>query len=77
MLHHASGEYVDLPGWSEQIGEARSEDELPENARRYLAFVEEFIGVPVVMIGVGPGREQTVWTGAGRETVPGKAVAAA
>jgi adenylosuccinate synthase len=77
VLHHTVGEYVDLPGWSEDIGEVRTEDDLPENARRYLAFVEEFIGVPVVMIGVGPGREQTVWTPAGRETVPGKAVAAA
>jgi len=77
VLHHTVGEYVELPGWHEEIGEVRSEDELPENARRYLAFVEEFVGVPVVMIGVGPGREQTVWTAAGRETTPGKAVTAA
>jgi len=76
VLHHTVGEYVELPGWSEDIGEARSVEELPENARSYLAFVEEFIGVPVVMIGVGPGREQTVWTAAGRATVPGKASAA-
>jgi len=77
VLHHTVGEYVELPGWSEDIGELRSEDELPQNARDYLAFVEDFIGVPVVMIGVGPGREQTVWTASGRETVPGKSVAAA
>jgi len=77
VLHHTVGEYVELPGWSEEIGEARSEEELPENARRYLAFVEELVGVPVVVIGVGPGREQTLWTAAGRETTPGKAVAAA
>jgi adenylosuccinate synthase len=77
VLHHAKGEYVELPGWSEDIGEARNEDDLPENARSYLAFIEEFLGVPVVMIGVGPGREQTVWTAPGLETVPGKAVAAA
>src|ERR687889_1577048 len=36
VLHHTVGEYVELPGWSEDIGEARSEDELPDNARRYL-----------------------------------------
>jgi len=77
VLHHTSGEYVELPGWNEDIGEARSEDELPDNARDYLAFVEEFIGVPVVMVGVGPGREQTIWTAAGRETAPGRSVAAA
>ncbi len=77
VLHHTQGEYVELPGWSEEIGEARGVEELPENARRYLAFVEEFVGVPVVVVGVGPGREQTLWTDAGRETTPGKAVAAA
>ncbi|MBS1869864.1 MAG: adenylosuccinate synthase [Actinobacteria bacterium] len=76
VLHHTVGEYVELPGWSEEIGEARSVDELPQNARDYLAFVEQFIGVPVVMVGVGPGREQTVWTDAGRATVPGRASAA-
>jgi len=77
VLHHTVGEYVELPGWSEDIGEAQSPEDLPDNARDYLAFVEEFIGVPVVMVGVGPGREQTVWTAAGRETVPGRSVAAA
>jgi adenylosuccinate synthase len=76
VLHHAEGEYVELPGWSEPIGEARSERELPENARRYLAFVEELVGVPVALVGVGPGREQTIWTAAGLETVSGRAVAA-
>ena len=77
VLHHTVGEYAELPGWSEDIGEARAPDDLPDKARDYLAFIEEFIGVPVVMVGVGPGREQTVWTAAGRTTVPGKSVAAA
>jgi adenylosuccinate synthase len=74
VLHHARGSYVELPGWSEPIGEAACEEELPANARRYLAFVEEFVGVPVALVGVGPGREQTLWTAAGRETTPGRAV---
>src|SRR5829696_1846566 len=77
VLHHATGDYVELPGWTEDITDATSEDELPENARSYLRFVEEFIGVPVVLIGVGPGREQTIWTSASRETTPGRAVTAA
>jgi adenylosuccinate synthase len=76
VLHHAAGEYVELPGWSEEIGDVRDEEELPENARRYLAFIEKFLGVPVTLIGVGPGREQTVWTAAGRDTAPGRAVLA-
>jgi adenylosuccinate synthase len=77
VLHHTVGEYVELSGWSEDITEARSVEELPDTARDYLAFVEEFIGVPVVLVGVGQGREQTIWTPAGRETTPGKAVATA
>ncbi len=76
VLHHARGEYVELDGWDEDISDARSEEELPENARAYLRFMEEFIGVPIVLISVGPGREQTMWTEAGRETAPGKAVPA-
>jgi adenylosuccinate synthase len=76
VLHHARGEYVELPGWSEDISDARSEEELPENARAYLRFMEEFIGVPIVLISVGPGREQTMWTEAGLKTAPGRAVPA-
>ena len=76
VLHHARGEYVELPGWSEEISEARSEEELPENARAYLRFMEEFVGVPIVLISVGPGREQTMWTAAGLETAPGRAIPA-
>jgi adenylosuccinate synthase len=77
VLHHATGDYVELPGWDEDISDARSEDELPENARAYLRYIEEALGVPVVLISVGPGREQTMWTEAGLGTVPGQTVPAA
>ena len=39
----------------------------PQAARDYLAFIADFVGVPVALIGVGPGREQMIWTGAGRD----------
>jgi adenylosuccinate synthase len=77
VLHHATGDYVELPGWSEDISDARSEEDLPENARAYLRYIEEALGVPVVLISVGPGREQTMWTEAGLATVPGQTVPAA
>jgi adenylosuccinate synthase len=64
VLHHAVGEYVELPGWSEDISECRSESDLPETARQYLRFVSEFVGVPIALVGVGPGGEQVIWTGA-------------
>jgi adenylosuccinate synthase len=63
VLHHAAGEYLELEGWSEDITECRSEAELPAAARDYLRFVSEFVGVPIALIGVGPGREQVIWTG--------------
>ena len=62
MLHHAAGEYVELPGWTEDLSECRSEAELPDAARDYLQFMAEFVGVPIALIGVGPGREQVIWT---------------
>jgi adenylosuccinate synthase len=70
VLHHARGEYVELPGWSQDITECRSEDDLPAAARDYLAFLAEGTGVPVVLIGVGPGRDQVIWCGKGAERMP-------
>jgi adenylosuccinate synthase len=66
VLHQAVGDYDELPGWSEDLSEVRSESDLPQAARDYLAFVEEQVGVPVVLIGVGPGREQIIWTEAAK-----------
>src|SRR5215210_1170356 len=61
VLHQATAEYEELPGWSEDITECRSESDLPQNARDYLRYVSEAVGVPITLIGVGPGREQVVW----------------
>ena len=65
VLHHAGGEYEELPGWDEDITECRSEDELPQAARDYLAYISDFVGVPIALISVGPGRDQIIWTDAG------------
>ncbi len=66
VLHHAVGEYEELPGWSEDITGCRSEDELPQAARDYLRYIAEFVRVPVALVSVGPDREQVIWTEAGR-----------
>ena len=42
VLHHARGEYVELPGWSEDLTGCRSDDELPATAREYLQFIAGF-----------------------------------
>jgi adenylosuccinate synthase len=77
MLHHAAGIYEELPGWEEPIGDCRAWSELPQAARDYLEFVEEFVGVPVALVGVGPGREQVIWTDAGKETAVARRAAIA
>jgi adenylosuccinate synthase len=68
-MHQASGEYELLPGWDEDISEIRDERDLPQAARDYLQFISEFIGVPIALIGVGPGRDQVIWTEAGRNSL--------
>ena len=62
ILHKTRGELVELPGWDEDISAARSLDELPDNARRYLELVSEYVGVPIAFVGVGPGRDQIIAT---------------
>jgi len=52
-----------MPGWSEDISQARSEADLPEAVTNYLNFIEEFVGVPVIMVGVGPDHDQIIWRG--------------
>jgi adenylosuccinate synthase len=65
VLHHATAEYEELPGWREEISECRSIADLPQAARDYLDWIADQTGVPVTLVGVGPGREQTLWTEAG------------
>lgn len=52
--------YETVPGWSEDISKARSFEELPVNAQKYVMMIEEAAGVPVKWIGVGPAREETI-----------------
>ncbi|HEY2636315.1 MAG TPA: adenylosuccinate synthetase, partial [Solirubrobacteraceae bacterium] len=75
VLHHAEARYEELPGWDEELGDVRTEDDLPQAARDYLEYIAEAVGVPVVLVGVGPAREQTIWTGAAQATAPLRAMA--
>jgi adenylosuccinate synthase len=77
VMHHAAGDYEQLPGWDDQIGDVRDERDLPQAARDYLAYISEFVGVPIALVGVGPGREQTFFTGAGRASNAARATAPA
>lgn len=61
ILHNVTPEYEDLPGFSEEITECRSEADLPSEARDYIRFISDFVGVPIALVGVGPGHDQNVW----------------
>lgn len=52
--------YVELPGWSGDVISARTLQDLPEEARSYLRFVEEFTETPVAIVSVGPDRDETI-----------------
>ncbi len=57
-LHKAKPIYEQLPGWGEDLSEATERHHLPSRARDYIAFLEAQVGVPISLVGVGPGREQ-------------------
>ncbi|KAA0015621.1 adenylosuccinate synthase [Salinicola corii] len=52
--------YHDLPGWNESTIGARSVDDLPVNARAYIAFLEKEVGTPIDIISTGPDRNETI-----------------
>jgi adenylosuccinate synthase len=59
-LAQCSPIYQEMPGWEEDISQARKLDDLPKRAREYLNRIEELTEVPFSIISVGPGREQTI-----------------
>jgi adenylosuccinate synthase len=61
ILHSATPEYEELPGFDLDLTACRSAEDLPQEARDYLGFIADFVGVPVRLVGVGPDREQVIW----------------
>ncbi len=61
ILHNATPEYIDLPGFGDEITECRKQEDLPPEALDYIRFISDFVGVPIALVGVGPGHDQNVW----------------
>ena len=59
-FHHAKPIYEMFPGWSEDISQAQTLDDLPQNAKDYVLALEKMSGTRFSAIGVGPGRENTI-----------------
>jgi adenylosuccinate synthase len=60
VLHKVTPAYEELPGWDADISGATERGQLPPEARAYLDFLEAQVGVPIRLVGVGPGREQFI-----------------
>lgn len=60
ILEAVDVKYEDIPGWKSNISKCRTWDALPDNAKKYIARIEELIGVKCKWIGVGPGRDAIV-----------------
>ncbi len=60
-LNKAKPVYTTLPGWNCEIRGIKSYEELPENCRKYIEFIEKEIETPITMISNGPGREDIIY----------------
>jgi adenylosuccinate synthase len=60
LLHKVTPVYEELPGWSTDLSGVTEPDQLPDTARDYIAFLEQQVGVPIRLVGVGPRRDQYV-----------------
>ena len=61
LLAKAKPVYVKLPGWKTDIRGIKKYEDLPENCRRYIEFIEKEIGYPITMVSNGPGREDIIY----------------
>jgi len=52
--------FAELPGWDEPLSGLRHYKDLPQSCRHYLNFIEEFVGVPIAILSIGPERDETI-----------------
>ena len=52
--------YTEIAGWKEDLTKITSEDEFPENFKKYIAFIKKELEIPITVISVGPDRKQTI-----------------
>jgi adenylosuccinate synthase len=52
--------YVELPGWNQDLTKMKSEEEFPQAFKDYIAFLEKELETPIVIVSVGPDRDQTI-----------------
>ena len=60
VLRECKPVYAYLDGWKEDISNCKTYDELPENAKKYIEFIEKEVEVPIVIVSTGPDKTQTI-----------------
>ncbi|HSD49224.1 MAG TPA: adenylosuccinate synthase [Actinomycetota bacterium] len=60
LFHRAEPVWEELDGWEQDLGDARTFDDLPHTARDYVARLRDLVGVTIPMVSVGPAREQSL-----------------
>ena len=61
LLERCKPVYETLPGWLSDTKGAKDPSALPPRAKDYIRFIEDFVGVPVIMLSTGPKREEYLW----------------
>lgn len=63
MLSKVEVVYETLPGWQAPITSAKNFDDLPGNCKKYIEFIEQYLGTSIEWVGVGPERESMLTRG--------------
>ena len=53
--------YEEFQGWSEDLRKLESADDLPNNLKNYINFLETQLNIPIVIVSVGPDRKETLF----------------
>jgi len=60
VMQNAHPVYEEMDGWTQPLDNVRKFSDLPESAQKYVRRIEEIIGTEIILVSVGPGREQTI-----------------
>lgn len=60
LLYQVEPVYQEFSGWEEDLTGINNFDDLPKNAKNYLQFIEEFLGIPIYLLSVGPDRKHQI-----------------
>ena len=60
LIHNIKPVYTVFPGWTSKVNESRRYEDLEDNFKNYITFIEDSVGVKIKLISLGPDREETV-----------------